>query len=274
MDATQPCGWAAESCGCSAKCLDGLPPHARDFAVDAAALVVWAATGRRYGLCEVEVLPCNPRPALPLWETFPVAGGRAGYDPWGAVNEQAGPVLQGGTWRNTCGGGCRCRATCEVPLPGPVATVLDVTVDGEVVPLSAVQVHNRNLLVRTDGDCWPTCTVFDAEVPGFVVGYELGQRIPTGIQRAFEMLTCEYAQLCAGGVCRLPGRLTSLTRQGIEVQVEQVTTDQAKRLRTGIKLVDDLIDADNPHALTTAPTVMSPDLPEQQARVVTWAGGS
>lgn len=273
MDATQPCGWTADSCGCSDKCLDGLAPHALAFALDAAAHVMWAATGRRYGLCEVEVLPCNPRATLPLYETYPVAGGRAGYDPFGSLAGAAGPVLQGGTWRNSCSGGCRCTAACEVPLPGPVFSILDVIVDGEAVPLSAVQVHNRDRLVRTDGLCWPTCQTFDAEIPGFVVGYELGQPIPVAIQRAYEMLTCEYAQLCTAGVCRLPARITSLSRQGVEVAVDQVASEGG-RLRTGIKMVDDLIDADNPYGITTAPTVMSPDLPEQRSRVITWAGGS
>ena len=70
--------------------------------------------------------------------------------------------------------------------------------------------------------------------------------------------------------------MTRLSRQGVEVEVEasRLSTTQGgrARIRTGIRVVDDLLEADNPYGLAERPMVSSPDL--VPARVVTWRGGS
>lgn len=266
-----PCGWNVEECECGGDLTD-VSPAARELAAVLATTVMWAATGRRYGACEMTVLPCNPPPADPLYQTFPV-----GYDPFSMGDGTAGPVtapvLDSGRWRNiSCGGGCSCRAVCEVALDGPVADVVEVLVDGVLVDSSAYEVHDRYLLVRTDGECWPTCQTFGVEVPGFEVTYHRGDPVPAAVLIATGILLCEYAKACTGKPCGLPSRMTRLTRQGVEVQVADIPTDAKNRIRTGIRLVDDAIDADNPYRLIERPTVSSPDIPT--ARVVTWAGGS
>lgn len=263
------CGWSVDTCGCGS-CWDTYRPEVQARAATLAIHVMWAATGRRYGPCEVTVLPCNPVPLAPLYQTFPV------IDPFGyGLNGSGGgfrPVLEDGQWSNrVCGSGCRCRARCEVELPGPVNTIIEVTVDGEVVDASAYQVHDRRLLVRTDGDCWPTCQIYGTEIPGFTATYTRGDPIPDPVQAAVEILACEFAKACAGGACKLPQRLASLSRQGVDLTVLDVPSEGG-RIRTGLTFVDDIIAADNPYGLAAAGEVFSPDLPS--ARTVTFQGGS
>lgn len=264
-----PCGWTVETCGCGS-CWNEYSPAIRTAAAALATTVIWAATGRRYGLCEVTVLPCNPPAAEPLYQTFPIGV----YSPFGLGDQPVTvPVLAAGTWHNlACGGGCRCQAACEVPLPGPVHDVVEVLVDGEEVAPSAYEIHDGYLLVRTDGECWPSCQIFGQEIPDFEATYHRGDPIPTPIDRAAALLACEYAKACAGKACGLPSRMKRLTRQGVEVEVADVPKDGKGRIRTGLRWVDDALDADNPYGLAERPTVMSIDLPEP--RMVTWRGGS
>lgn len=234
---------------------------------------MWAATGRRYGLCEVTVQPCNPRPPAPLYRTYPLPsryGGGVGYDPLNAAASRVSIV--DGQWRNnSCGGGCRCTASCAVSLPGPVDSIIEVTVDGVLVEAAAYNVLDRHLLARLDGDCWPTCQRL-GEIPGFQVTYLRGDPVPDAILAATATLRCQYAAACTGGECQLPARLVSLTRQGAEFVTEPALSEGGK-IRTGIQDVDDAIAADNPYGLTCRPQVLSPDMPSQ-ASTVTWAGGS
>lgn len=262
------CGWSVDTCGCGT-CWDNYPPAVQARAAALAIHVMWTATGRRYGPCEMTVLPCNPIPAGPLYRSFPVTD-PFGYGLDGGSNFV--PVLAAGEWSNrACGSGCRCTARCEVELPPPVHTITEVTVDGLIVPASAYQVHDNRLLVRTDGDCWPTCQVYGTEIPGFTVTYTRGEPIPDPVQAAAEVLACEYAKACSGGACKLPQRLASLSRQGVDVTVLDVPSEGG-RIRTGITFVDDIISADNPYGLASAAGVFSPDLPDP--RVVTFQGGS
>jgi hypothetical protein len=268
-----PCGWTVETCGCGS-CWDSYAPAVRDRAEALAATVMWAATGRRYGPCEVTILPCNARRELPLYQAFSVV------DPLGIDSVSggfAGPVLDDGQWFNRCSvTGCSCRARCEVPLPGPVAAVVEVTVEGDVVTPSAYQVQadstGGELLVRVDGDCWPTCQIYGTEIPGFTVTYTRGLAIPAAVQSGFEVLACEYAKACTGAACALPPRLQSLTRQGVEVTVAEIPTEPGGLIRTGIKVVDDIIQAVNPYGLAAAAEVLSPDQP--RFRTITFQGGS
>lgn len=262
------CGWSVDTCGCGS-CWDTYPPATQARAAALAIHVMWTATGRRYGACEVTVLPCNLRPLPPLYQSFPVT------DPFGYGLDGGAafrPTLEAGQWSNrTCGDGCGCSARCEVDLPGPVNTITEVTVDGDIIPASAYEVHDKRLLVRKDGECWPTCQLYGTEIPGFTVTYARGDPVPDPVQTATEILACEYAKACAGGACRLPQRLASLSRQGVDVTVLDVPTEGG-RVRTGITPVDDIIAADNPHGLAAACEVFSPDLPPP--RVVTFRGGS
>lgn len=268
-----PCGWTITKCGCATggtPCWAGHSPATRDQAAALATTLMWAATGRRYGLCEVTVMPCNPAPSRGLYETYPVGGG-LGYDPLNGPGSRVN-IVNGQWYNNGCSGGCTCRAACEVPLDGGAATIVSVRIDGVTVDPATYQIHDGYLLVRLGGDCWPTCQVYGQEVPGFEVTYLRGTPIPAAVQAAAEMLACQYAAVCTGGQCQLPARIAALSRQGVDFTAAEVLSEGGK-IRTGLQDVDDAIAADNPYGLTQRPQVMSPDLPPP-ARIVTWAANS
>lgn len=260
---TNVCGWTVTKCGGCGTCWDSHSAATKERAAALATHFVWAATGRRYGLCETTVMPLNPRPAEPLYQEYPLTG-RGGYDPYSGRSVASLLGVQGG--------GC-CASGCEVTLAGPVHSIVQVTIDGEVVNPLEYQVHDRQILVRLGGQCWPSCQRYGTHVPGFEVVYMVGTSIPSAVQTAVEALACEYAKACTSGTeCGLPAKLASLTRQGVEVTVAEVDSTRGT-LRTGIRAVDDVLDADNPNGLTLAPTVLSPDMPAR-GRTITWAGGS
>ena len=201
-------------------------------------------------------MPCTPT-ATRDYQVWPVDG--MGAAMWGGLGGFY-PVISGGVWRNV--GGCSCCDTgCEVDLPGPVAEVIDVTIAGEVVDPDAYQVHDAHLLVRIDGGCWPACVNFGRQdPPDFTVTYTRGAAVPTAVLEAAAVLACEFGRACTGGVCRLPSRVSSLSRQGIDVQFADLTDLFASGL-TGLDEVDRVILTVNPGRLHSPPQVWTPDLP-------------
>jgi hypothetical protein len=224
---------------------------------------MWAATGRRYGPCETVVQPQPPRRPDPLYRTFGL----------GAGGGLLSPVIDAGQWYNRPysgdGGLCCTTAHCEVELPSPTskAQISAVTVAGVTVSSSAYVVFDGRTLVRTDGQCWPVCVNSAQQNPAaFTVALTVGLQIPDAVQAAFERLACEYASGCDGGECALPQRLTRLSRQGVDIEIEAVPAadpdgGSGGLLLTGIREVDDVIRAVNPRGIVAAPQVLTPDLP-------------
>lgn len=102
--------------------------------------ILHGLTGRQFGLCPVTVRPCRRS----------CSDGHSGY--WSGAGWT--PVLDGGVWYNQpcgrCGpSGCSCSELCEVDLPGPVADVLQVRLDGLVLNPAEYRVDNARKLVRT-----------------------------------------------------------------------------------------------------------------------------
>lgn len=192
--------------------------------------------------------------------TYPVAldgGSAAAAGGWFPYVDAAG------VWRNCgCAGGCTCAPRCEVWLPGPVAAVTTVMVDGLLIDPSAYRVDNGQYLVRTDGECWPECQDFnlsdDTDDSTFFVTYERGTPVPLTGQLAAGKLACSYAKSCRTG-CKLPGNLSSLSRQGVDVQVVDPSTILDNGL-TGIHDVDLWLRAVNPHRRVQRPRLYSPDI--------------
>lgn len=268
---SEPCGWTIDQCGCG-DCWTSYTPAVRTRAAALASGHMWAATGRRYGLCEVTAVVCEPAAPEPLYQTFPIGSTDTGAGP-------ASPYLAvGGGWRNRgCGGGCSCAAACEVALDGPVDSIVEVTVADVLVDPDVYEVHDRHLLVRTDGTCWPSCGSV-APPYGMTVTYLRGESLydtdgnPRPVLLAAQVLACQYAKACTGAVCALPARMTALSRQGVDIQVADAAPDGSDWWMTGIDVVDRVIAADNPGHLTGRPEVWTPDLPRH--RTVTAVGGS
>lgn len=269
-----PCDWDIDpaALGVCPNWAD-LPEPVQDAALELAITFLWANTGRQYGLCPVTVRPAQDRYEDPAYRTYPVWPGQ---DP--AVTAPM-PFLFGGVWRNCgCGARCCCRPKCAVALRGPVASVIEVLVNGEVIPSSAYRVdvtEGTYWLIRLDGTCWPTCQDFqDAEdaAGAFVVSYERGRALPDALKVAAGILACEYAKGMTGGNCRLPAKMTRLSRQGVEVEVEPANPDEGL---TGIAEVDAVVRALNPSRRARPPVLLSPDLPETCDRMtVVGPGGS
>lgn len=255
------CGWEGIDPEALGVCSDWetYPEAVRDSAIAMASLFLWAATGRRFGVCPVTVYPSQSKGSPMLYQAYPVWPGSSG----GTVS---GPFLFGGKWFNsgTCDSCCN-SGGCAIVLRGPVVDVREVLVDGEVVSPSAYRVDASRgvyLLVRSDGQCWPTCN--DGS---FEVTYGMGQEIPVALLVATALLACEYAKGLTGGPCKLPSRMTRLSRQGIDVEVEPVGGDDG---RTGIRQVDDVIQALNPSKRQRPTVILSPDLPESCDTVPIW----
>ena len=57
------------------------------------------------------------------------------------------PYISAGVWRNCgCAGPCSCRARCEAYLPGPIAEIIEVKVDGLVLDPAAYRVELSSAL--------------------------------------------------------------------------------------------------------------------------------
>jgi hypothetical protein len=187
-----------------------------------------------------------------------------------------GPFLFGGRWFNSgCASAC-CGNVCGIVLRGPVASIGQVLVDGDPVDPSAYRVDVAGgawWLVRTDGECWPSCQNMAADVDQegtFEVVYGLGIALPPALAVATALLACEYAKYLSGGRCVLPPKMTRLARQGVEIEVAPPEPAQG---RTGIKMVDDVIHSLNPSGRFAPPRIMSPDLPEGCDRITVVAAG-
>jgi hypothetical protein len=153
------------------------------------------------------------------------------------------PVLINGEFYNLrCGRGCGSadKLMKEIGLPGPIDSIVSVTVDGVVLDPSAYRVDNRVWLVRTDGEKWPTCQDLHATVDEpdtFEVVYVRGTPVPKGGQVAATILSCEMAKAALGRDCDLPQRVQSVTREGVSIAILD-SFEGLESGRTGIWLVD------------------------------------
>ena len=258
------CGWTVTQCGCG-KCWDTYTNTVQTGAEHLAAMVMWAATGRQYGRCEIVVRPCAREALDPQYRTYPVD--------WSTLGGGSGPYTLGGVWYNGpvgCEESCDCSAgTRELVLDGPTTTasITSVTLSGILLAPAAYRVLDGRRLIRIDGSAWPTCDDPSADPAPIEVTYLIGLPVPPAVQVAFERLACEFARACSGAPCALPQQLRSLTRQGVELQVEQLPIDTTGPLLTGIREVDLVIRAVNPRGRQARSMVISPDLPAP-ARVV------
>jgi hypothetical protein len=220
----------------------------QDRAVAFAGMTLRALTAYRVGGCAIQVRPCRtPCNATP----FTALNGSASYS----------PMNWNGLWFN-CGCmtiDCHCGANlCEVDLPRPVGGVGEVRIDGLLVDPSAYRVDDGHLLVRTDGGCWPDCqdmTKEATEVGTFAVTFLNALPVTPLGEYAAGLLACEFAKGCATGKCRLPSGVTSITRQGITMDLVSGTFPDGL---TGIREVDVYVYAYNPNHLPMVPAVWSP----------------
>lgn len=209
---------------------------------------LWAASGRRYGLCEVTVRPCLRR-----------CGGGSGLPvPYKGAD---------GQWRNytACGcfDNCSCVELSEIVLDGPVASVVEVVIDGVALDPADYRLDKVGTgwrLVRVDGSPWPSCSdmsVDCADTGSFCVTYMQGIPLSELAVAAVSELTCEYVKACIPTckTCRLPKNVQALVRRGVSI-----TFDSSVAWLKQLPAVNSFLTAVNPEGLTSASSVWSPDI--------------
>lgn len=260
-----PCNWPLVFNDCC-ECWDSLDPAAQQRAVNYATTVMWAATGKQFGECTHTVRPCG---------RYCSQANTAG---WYWAEGVFVPYIFNGIWRNCwcgCGTGpgcCTCEPHQQVYLEGPVTSVTSVIQDGFLVDPSLWRVDDNKWLVRTSGE-WPVCQDYNVDAGLGIfnantlqVTYTRGAAVPAALIDAAATLACEFAKACAGQACRLPGRLSTVARQGVQLTFQNIDQLIGSGF-TGIPEVDQIIKAYNPAGLARPLRVWSPDLP--QTRTVT-----
>lgn len=242
-----------------------VPQPIIDQAKLAASQLLWALTGRQFGCCEVTIRPCRKK-----CDDICCSIGDWGF-PW------VPKMLPSGDWTNVscdCRGGCSCTKLSEINLPAPVCSVSQVAIDGVVIDPATYRVDGFKKLVRLGSDVWPDCndlTKPDTEIGTWSVTLIYGKPVPPLVILGANEMACEIIKNCSGAACKLPQRLSSITRQGISVSFLDDMAFLDKGL-TGMYFVDLAARTYNPRRLQRRPLVASPDSINQW-RVTTWDTG-
>jgi hypothetical protein len=237
-------------------------PEVTGQAIAAATEVVWALSGRQFGLCEVTLRPCRRDCGDYPWP----GSGLAGWSQWPG-NSWLSVALVGGQWFNVicgrCTNGCSCSSISEVLLPVPVYRIVEVRVDGSPLVTGAYRLDDARRLVRTDGGEWPRCndlSLDDTEEGTWSVTAEYGREVPELGRLAVGELACQLIRARNGEECLLPSNVTQLVRQGVTIQMPD-SLELLRRGMTNLYLVNLFIQTYNPNQLNRRSGVYSIDTP-------------
>jgi hypothetical protein len=226
---------------------DGTDLTVVNQAIQFATEVVWALSGRQFGLCTITLRPCRRDCFDSAWT--------ASWSEWSSLTWPQ-PALVGGQWFNLVCGGCGDTCTCtrlsEALLPAPVHDVVEVRVDGSPLATGAYRLDDNRKLVRTDGGEWPRCNdlnLADSATGTWSVTARFGQDVPEGGAWAVGELACQLIAARNGDDCQLPRQVTQLVRQGVTLRFDNLV-ELLKEGLTGLYLVDLFIRTVNPRGLT------------------------
>ncbi|AQT78323.1 hypothetical protein B1R94_02330 [Mycolicibacterium litorale] len=182
----------------------------RDAAEDLAVSVLWALSGRQFGVTETTVRPC------------PVYARGFGYRPWMLLREFGHWV----DWPCGCGiNRCTVAGPRVIHLPGPTQpdtedTPIVVTVAGVELDHDAY-ILEGDALYRAGGNIWPAQDLGRplGEPGTWSVSYHRGNPAPPSVAPLVGALAQEFMLACSDGSsdearCRLPRTLRSTTRKG------------------------------------------------------------
>lgn len=131
------CGWSFNDENDCANCLSKIAGKEALFqsAVNSAAEILYALSGRQFGLCEISLRPC--RRAC-------TEGSGYGGTPWT-------PKLVDGEWMNlkcgACKTDCSCTEVCDFVLPARAYDIIEINLNGEILPPTAYRIDNQRRLV-------------------------------------------------------------------------------------------------------------------------------
>ena len=229
-------------------------------AVQAASDVLYALTGRHLGTCQLTIRPCRDT----CW-----GGGWPFSTQWWEFGIYPRPVFYQGVWYNIacgdCGGNsCSCNVISEAIMPAPVASIIQVKVDGVPLTGTAYRVDDYRKLVRTDGGTWPICndlTKADTQVGTWSVTLTYGETVSPLGQMALGELAMQFTKLLlCNSDCLIPNNVQSIVRQG----VTQNMLDPNKVFgegQIGLYFCDLFIATENPNRLMAPSVVYDLDAP-------------
>lgn len=243
------CPWPIDT-ACLSEDWATLPEDVQIRSVALASASLRRLTGYRVGNCPITVRPCKKSCAEEYGSFYGPA-----FTPFINID---------GNWVNGCGCStdCSCGPICEVRLPGPVTEVTEVNIGGTL--LTDFKVQGNNLVYTGTDECpFPSCQNLAAgvgEPDTFAVTYYNSYR-PDGLAAyAAGIMAMEFAKACTGsGKCRLPAGTTSVSRQGVSIEVAGGSFPGGV---VGIREVDAFIALWRPEgAPTQPPRVWSPRSP-------------
>jgi hypothetical protein len=226
--------------------------------------ILYAFSGRQYpGLCGETIRPCSGGAQLP------------GFS-WARWTYPWLPIRAGGVWLNigpACGChiafDCACKGIPQVNLGrDDITDILAVYIGDDILSSSAYRLDHGRWLVRTDGEFWPCCQDLTRDTgPGtWRIELEHGLAVPQAGRTAAARLATELVKSCIGDECRLPERVTSITRQGVSMTLID-PQDFLTQGRTGLTEVDLFLSAVNPNGLARRGTAWSPEVGGRARRV-------
>lgn len=199
------------------------------------------------GICEVTVRPVS------------LCGGADYQSQYGSPD-----------WTNQFGG------VETIPLRGPNTNVIEILIDGQVIPFAHYGLFDDSFLYRKVGGEWPTANnlLLDSTQTGtFEVTYRFGRDPDKLTKMAATELACELLlDATPGKKSNLPRGVTAANIQGAQVTIR----DRAQALKEGsesIPVVNRFLFAYGLDSINQGGGVWSPEL-EQRWNLVQVLGGS
>lgn len=213
-----------------------------DMCVQAASEELFYASGRRWSGLRTDTI---------RWRRLEPSGGAfGGFVGWG-WNDATGDV-----WNRRFPEGWACAASNELILPGPVTSVVEVTIDDRTLDPSEYALFDNRLLVRARDAVtgallpWPVYQELgDAAgaVNTFSTTIQHGAAPPTSGVLAAREWSIQKVLFVSTQKTKLPQRTSRVDRQGTTITIEQ--GDMLKDGKVGIPLVDTFLTFANPKRL-------------------------
>lgn len=227
---------------------------AQNSAIRIATQILWALTGRQFGVCETKARPCTPGITRPPYLT--------GWSPDRGFNGRPYLVWSGTGWStDACGCGQVCVASgpYAAHLPGPVYPEdaqhpITVVVGGDVLDREHWTLEG-DVLYRRDAP-WPSQNLGKPEGDDctWSVIYWRGLKVPDFVGLYVGTLANELLAASAGENCRLPASVRRVSRQGVSMEIDPASVVSAGL--TGLMEIDRWIASVNPHRLMQPPSVL------------------
>lgn len=254
----------------------GVNLAASGAALLAATEILYNRSAQQFGLCTFTVRPCRDDCQDNVWPSYSGGVGGWGGDWWQWGGMWPRPALINGAWYNIacggCGAGCSCTEISRALLPSPVASVVQVKLNGQVLSATGdYRVDNYRELIRLGGNVWPICqdmNLADTEDNTWSVTVQVGQVVPNAGKYAVGELALEIMKACAGLACAIPRTATTITRQGVTIDLPTIY-DLLDRKLLGLGFCDLFVSTYNPHGLIARPQVYDIDGGENWRRT-TW----